>query len=73
MLDAGRFIMRRIIRPSGEAISKQWQVIREKIGMEDRLIDGDTYDPGRARDWEKFKKGKRSSSYLQDDFDEKKK
>ena len=71
VLGAGRFLVREILRPSGRAISKQWQVIREKIGMEDRLIEGDTYDPGRARDWERFKKGKRSSSYLQDDANEK--
>ena len=72
VLDAGRFLMTRVIRPSKSVLSRKWKVIREKIGMEDRLVDGDTYVPDRARDWEKFKKGKRSSSYLQDDDIDKK-
>lgn len=69
VLGVGRFVLDRIMHPLGKAVSKQWKVIRDQVRMEDRLVDGDTYDADRARDWEKFQKGKRSSSYLQDDSD----
>jgi hypothetical protein len=66
-LEAGRFLARKLLRPFGRAVAGRWRAVRAKIGIEERLIDSDTYEPGRARDWEKFQQGKRSTSYLQDD------
>jgi hypothetical protein len=48
--------------------SARWQTIRQKVRhrFRERLIDSDTYSRDRAQDWQRFHKGKTSSSYLQD-------
>ena len=65
---AGRFLRDRVYRPTRDvAVEKFRELTQEQ--PPDKILDNysDTFSRKRAKKWQKFREGKKSSSYLQDD------
>jgi hypothetical protein len=63
---AWTFLLDRVLRPGRVKVTAALQELSTKVRrrFEDRTVEGDTFDRNRADQWEKFNKGKTSSSYL---------
>jgi hypothetical protein len=56
----------RVLHPGRVRLTQTWQELTAKVRkrFEARTVEGDTFDRDRVDQWQKFHKGKTSSSYL---------
>jgi hypothetical protein len=68
LFTVGIMLRDRLLRPLGKYGAAHYRKLRQSMRqrMLDRLVEHDSYDGGRAKDWQRFHRGKTSSSYLED-------
>ena len=65
---AGRFLRDRVYRPTRDVAVEKFRELTQEPSEHKHLDNySDTFSRKRAKKWQKFEEGKKSSSYLQDD------